>query len=301
VTYARAAAVPAAAARLLIGTAFHHLRASRLFAGNEYVRESNVFGDREPVTVAARLLDALGLPVINVDVDVYLDGRKVATVKTDWGGNLSYTFERGLPKGDHEVKLRFNGDWLHDPCEASISVKSVGMVESYFKAYVESLTASPSDVEAKLMDRLLSDDVGAVAVRVEADPARIRYVFTMLVPEEDTRGQAGQAQLGFWAVVFLVALAIGFALAAAAALVYVVFAYVVGQYQCGACGQRFTTCEALKMHVMSAHPDVWEKIKDRFECAPPVGPLDWLKWVAVGVVGAVGLILLVELVRAVRR
>jgi len=300
--HARAVAVPAAAAgRLLIGTAFHDLRASRLFAGNEYVRESNVFGDREPVTVGARLLDALGLPVVNVDVDVYLDGRKAATVKTDWGGNLSYTFERGLPKGGHEVKLRFNGDWLHDPCEASMSIRSVGMVEAYFKAYVESLNASPSDVEARLMDRLLSDDVGAVVVKVEADPARIRYVFTALVPEEDTRGQGGQARLDFWVVLFLVSLAIGFALAAAAALAYVIFAYAMGMYQCGACGQRFTTCEALKMHVISAHPDLWEKIKGRFECAPPTGPLDWLKWVAVGVVGAVGFILLVELVRAVRR
>jgi hypothetical protein len=82
---------------------------------------------------------------------------------------------------------------------------------------------------------------------------------------------------------------------------YITIVLLQGVHMCSICGQRFTTCGALAAHIASAHPDVWAKIKDKYECALPPGPFDWLKWVAVGVVGAVGLILLVELVRAVRR
>lgn len=274
----------------------------RVYANTIYPRRSKVFGDREPVELSAHLT-SLGLPVVGVPVKVYVDGRYIATIYTDWMGVARYMFPSGVSKGFHTFTCVYEGDFWHSPSSASDTFRFVGMQTGYFKAYVENLAeVGPADIEYRVVNDLLLQEVGVVPIGTEADMERVRYVFTMLVPEEDTRSGVEAAAVPIWVIVAVILGSIAAACLSVAALIQVIITYIIGWYQCGACGARFTTCEALREHLVTAHPELWEKIKDRFECTPPSpSPLDILGrifYVAAGIVGAV---LLIELIKTVRR
>jgi len=285
------------AERLAIPTTLS-ARIYRLYAGKSYSRESMVFGEKEVLRLECELKNALLLPVINAPIKVYVDGRLVATITTNVLGLAEAIFEEGIPKGDHVITCVWEGDFWNAPSSAKLTLRTVRMVESYFKVYVDSLTASPATVEAGLMDNLLNQDVGAVIIKSETDLERVRYIFTILVPEENTTMRAMLAP-PVWALIAIIVLSVAAVLAAYAAAVYVTVAYVLGEYQCGICGQRFLTCEALREHLIAQHPEVWEKIEDRYECAPPAPPFPW-EWLIYGGMGILGIIAVASLIRALR-
>jgi len=272
--------------------------AGRIVAGNYYLRSSGVFGEYEPVAARMHVWDVLGAPLVNIDIHFYLDGSEAGTAKTDWLGNAYFTYPR-IPKGGHVLKGEWKGDWLHDPCSSEISIKTVAMQEGYGKAYVESLTANPDQIMAKTEEELIKQEVGIVMTKVEADLERRRYVYTYLVPEEDTR--SGESGLFIWWAIPLILAAVAAVLIAFAATVYVLVVYVLGTYVCGICGERFLTCEALREHLMSKHPSEWEKVKDRFECAPPASPWDWLKYILIGGLAVVGLVAIAKIAETLKR
>jgi hypothetical protein len=275
---------------------------ARIYAGKPYARPSMIFGEKECLRLAVHLT-SLGLPVITVAVKVYLDEKPVATIITDAWGAAQLIFPNGISKGYHTIKCVFEGDFWHNPVSASQSLKTVGMQTAYFKSYVESLAGvSPSEIEFNIVDNLLGQRVGVVPTKTEVDTEKTRYIFTMLVPEEDTTGETTVASL--WTIIAIVLLAIAAACAAAAILVYITIVYAVGYYQCGICGARFTTCEALREHLMSQHPAEWEKIKNTFECAPPPSLpslFPELQYIIYASIGVAGVILLIELIRSIRK
>jgi len=278
----------------------------RVYAGKKYSRPSMIFGEKEPLLLTVLLTSPgpppYGLPVIHVPVKVYLDGKHIATITTDSSGTAYLHFPNGIAKGDHVFKCVFEGTIWNNPAEDTKNFRTVGMQIAYFKSYVENLAAaSPATIESSIVDSLLNERIGVVPVRTEADAERVRYIFTMLVPEEDTSGKTAAAALPIWTIVVIIIAAIAAALAAYAIAAYVTIVYVVGYYQCGICGAHFTTCEALREHLIKYHPIEWEKIKDRFECAPPPSPFPaGLEYVFYAIIGIAGAFLLLELIKAIR-
>jgi hypothetical protein len=273
----------------------------RMYAGNPYARLSMIFGEKEYLRLTVRLTSGI-LPVINVPVKVYLDERQIATIITDGWGVAQLTFPNGIPKGNHTIKCVFEGDFWHSPAESSRSLKTVGMHIAYFKSYVESLAAaSPSTIEFNIVDSLLKQEIGVVPIKTEADTERIRYIYTMLIPEEDTSGKT-TAMVDIGTIIAIIIIAIVAIYALYTINHYITIVYEEGYYTCGVCGARFTTCEALREHLISQHPDIWEKIKNNFECAPPPSPFPQpLQYIIYAVIGVAGAILIIELIKAIRR
>lgn len=266
--------------------------------GKNYYRETLIFGDREPIRFVIKLTNWFNLPVINAPIKIYLDGRYIATVTTNLIGYAEYYFMSGIPPpGTHTLRAVWEGDFWNAPTEATKTIKTIGMEESIFKIYVESLNIPVTEVEAKLVDQCLTEDIGVVPIRAEVDMQRNRYILTMLVPVESTQTPS-TAPTGITAIIALI-VAIALVLFAASLQIYLIAVYVRGIYQCGICGQQFLTCEALREHLITQHPNEWEKIKENFECAPPPTP-DWLKWMLYFGVGAASVVLAIEVIRAMR-
>jgi hypothetical protein len=277
------------------------LEVFRVYGGTVYPRASRVFGEREPISLKFVLRSmVLGLPVPNVDVGVYLDGVRVATARTNWNGEAWFTFQSGIPRGSHTVRCSWAGDFWNAPCEASVDLRTVAMDVAYFKSYVDATSASPSMVEAKVMDDLLRREVGATVTKVEVDTERSRYIMTVLVAEEPTTPVAMPVPGIVWAIAIILG-AIAAALFAFGFAVYITIVYVVGYSQCGICGKRFTTCEALREHIIAEHPDIWEKIKDKFECAPPAAPVEWWKVLMIAGVAIAGVFAAGYIIKALRK
>jgi hypothetical protein len=272
------------------------VNAFREYAGKVYTRSSLVFGDREPISIMIGVTNILGLPVPNVEVAVYLDGVKIGSARTNWSGEAWYVFGGGIPEGTHTVKCVWAGDFWNAPCEASLTLKTVGMEKAQFTAYVDSTQASASMVESRIMDDLLTKEVGAVVTNISVDLDRSRYIMSTLLVEEPTAPAVMAGGL-LWAITMFL-LAIAAVLIAFAVAVYITIVYVVGQYQCGIDGKRFTTCEALREHIITEHPDTWEKIKDNFTCEQPV---EWWKVLMIAGVAIAGVFAAGYIIKAFRK
>ncbi|MEM2292760.1 MAG: hypothetical protein QXX41_05745 [Nitrososphaerota archaeon] len=280
------------------------LSLDRIYAGRGYPRPTMVFGEYESLRIIIHIWNMFGLPVINVPIKIYVDNKHVATETTNITGYTQHIFDRGIsPPGTHVIKCVWEGDFWNAPAEASITIRTVKMEEAVFTAYVETVAkASPAQVEQGIVDKCLADEIGVVPVKTEVDVERNIYILTILVPTESTSPKIQAVPAIVWAIIAAI-IAIAAAFFAATAYTYVINVFALGYYQCGACGARFTTCEARREHMITAHPDLWEKIKDSYICEsiPPPPPTDWLKWILYAGIGAVAVIVIIEIIKAVRR
>jgi len=268
---------------------------SRFYGGKEYPRQTQIYGDKEPITTGCHItayFPPVGLP--NCEVEVLLDNNVVGKVTTDWAGFALYTFEQGIRAGSHTIRMWYHGDWFFGECYVDIAITTVGMTQATFTVYVESLTMSVGEAESSLMDQTLGQDIGVQMIRVDVDQQRVLYTFTMWVANEPTK-TGTSLELVWWAVLLIVAIAV-YLFAAACQLVVT---YVLGMWVCSIDGQRFLTCNALAAHMASAHPDVWANVKDKWTCELPAGPFDWVKWLAIGGIGVVGGLVIYEVVKKV--
>jgi len=274
---------------------------ARMYAGHPYARLTMVFGEYETLRITVNLKNILGLPVINAPVKIYIDDKYTATITTNLLGVAHHTLNNGIsPPGTHIIRCVWEGDFWNAPSQASVTLKTVKMEEAVFTAYVETVAnVSPAEIEQKIVDKCLTDEIGVVPVKTEADIERNIYILTMFAPTEPTSSKI-QAKL-FWEIIAAIIIVIVFILSVSTA-VWVVNVFGLGMYECGACHARFRTCEARKEHIITAHPDLWEKIKDSYICESIPSPTpDWLKWVFYAGIGAVAIIMIIEIIRAVRR
>jgi len=268
-----------------------------------YPRRSKVFGEREPLLVSFKLTWS-GIPLPGREVKLYIDGKYYGKQATGWDGVAGFLV-LGLKPGSHTVKAVFEGDFWHNPCEAEATITVVEMKRGAMDVYVDSVRTAPDDLWKRIEDKLLSEGWGVVIYRVEADLERKRFIISMWVPTQDTR-VAGAKLIPIWAIVAIIASIVA-AVIATEQFIEFWYTNVVGVYQCGVCGERFTSCEALREHLITKHPDVWEKIKDEFTCleaAPPSKEEEkwwsWMKVLGFTAMGIAGAVVAVEAIRAVR-
>ncbi|MEM2905034.1 MAG: hypothetical protein QW587_04765 [Candidatus Bathyarchaeia archaeon] len=269
----------------------------RIYAGSIYPRDDLIFGEKETIYAQALVRDLLGFPLGGVNVEVYLDGVRVGSAVTNMYGLAGYVFSQGIPQGRHVVKMRWPGDWLHDAAQAELGVTTVPMVPSSFRAYVDSVGwTNTGQIEASLMSELLKQQIGAIVTEIRIKQEPPVYIFTILVPYSETSSTVLALAPAIIIAVLIVA-AIVAILALAPTLVQYVSVYITGQYQCGVDGQTFLTCVAYKEHLMTAHPEVWEAVKnDPGLCETPSAGIPWevVLLAGLGVAGLFGVAYLIK-------
>jgi len=271
-----------------------------------YPRTTLKFGELEPIAIKFVLWNPMG-PIVNAPIKFYLNGRYAGTSNTDVYGVAYYIFEAGIPEGEHQILARFEGDWLNNPCEKTITITTIKMEYGLIRAYVESLVPSPSELYDRLNAELIKENKGAVIYRIEREPERVAWLFYLWVPVEPVTSEKEEALAPpIWAIILAIVSIVTFILQLHTIVAYIA-TYFLGLCQCGICGARFTTCEALRQHLITQHPEEWEKIKDRYTCkeceAPPTPPTEWewVKWVAGGAIAVAAIIGITELIKTVKR
>lgn len=268
-----------------------------------YPRRSLIFGDKEPIVVLFGVFGPFW-PLINVPVEVYIDGVYKTTANTDTAGWI-HVLITNLGVGEHTVKCVWKGDWLHEPCGKEVTIRIVGMTEAKWTVFVSDTTVSPLDVKVKVETEAAKNEYGAVIEKCEVLYDKRKYILYGYVAPEAT---AQQAQVALVPPIVWIAVAVGI-LIVAAFTAWGIYQFIVAaiprQCVCGICGEVFPSCGALRDHIMTAHPDAWEKIKDRWSCdecttAPPPA----ISWIAIaagaGIVIVAGLIIY-KVVEAVTR
>jgi len=273
--------------------AFLAIGVKRYYGGKIYERTSSIFGEKEVVTATAAVFTLGDIPLQNVDVDVLLDGQKIATVKTNWIGMAQYVFNQGIPKGTHTVRMWFRGNFWYGEAYQDQAISTVSMTQANFIVYVESLAVSVDEAYAGIIDQTLAKGtVGIEMISATVDQVRVLYKFNAWIADVST------TQAMDITVILILILAI-IALIVAPSILQFIATYVIGEWFCPICGEKFYTCDSLAAHIASAHPDVWASIKDKWTCELPAGPFDWVKWLAIGGIGVVGGLVIYEVVKKV--